>query len=106
MPKTILLLGRKGILVEDAKAQIDDPNITVHSGTCLEDVKSVFAETHIDQVFMGAGIEIEKRLEMVKEIFCLSQMTNIHLKDVTSGPAGFLPFVKRVLVGFEQEVLR
>lgn len=101
MPKTILLLGRKGILVEDAKAQIDDPNITVYGGTCLEDVKSVFAETQIDHVFMGAGIEIEKRLEIVNEIFSLSQTTNVHLKDATSGPAGFLPFVKRVLVGFE-----
>jgi hypothetical protein len=101
VPQTILLLGRKGILVEDATAQTDDPNITVYGGTGLEDVKSVLAETHIDHVFMGAGIEIEKRLEIVKEIFSLSQATNIHLKNATSGPAGLLPFVKRVLVGFE-----
>lgn len=97
MPKNILLLGRKGVVVDDAKAQIDDPNVKIYGGTCLEDVQAVFAESQIDHVFMGAGIEIKKRLEIVKEIFSLSQATTVHLKDTASAPAGFLPFVKKVL---------
>ena len=94
MSKTILLLGRKGIVVEDAKALINDPNIEIYGGTCIEDVRSTFDKNKIDHVFMGAGIEIEKRLEIVREIYHLS-----------SGPHGLLPFVKALLIGLNAMVL-
>ncbi|KAF2476792.1 uncharacterized protein BDR25DRAFT_300630 [Lindgomyces ingoldianus] len=46
---------------------------------------------------MGAGIELEKRLEIVRRMFELSQTTTVHLKDANLGPQGFLLFVKVIL---------
>ena len=101
MPKRILLLGRRGVNVEDAKTKIDDPSVEIYAGIAIDDVQAVFAETNIDHVFMGAGIEIEKRLDIVREIFTLSQTTTVHLKDAASGPQGFLQFVKAILAALE-----
>ena len=53
---------------------------------------------------MGAGLELEARLEIVREVFLASDRTTVHMKDVASGPEGFLPFVRAVvggLAGFE-----
>ena len=101
MTKRILLLGRKGIVVEDARSKLHNLDLQIDYGTSLDDVVSAFANNNskIDHVFMGAGIELEKRLEIVREIFNLSESTTVHLKDATSGPQSFLPFVKAVLEG-------
>ena len=95
--KKVLLLGRTGIIVDEATAQINDATFEIYAGTCLNDVKAVFSKTQIDHVFMGAGIGIEKRLEIVRGVFLISQTTTVSLKDAASGPMGFLPFVKKVL---------
>jgi hypothetical protein len=42
---------------------------------------------------------LETRLEIVREIFQLSDTTSVHMKDVASGPQGFLPFVRSILNG-------
>jgi hypothetical protein len=47
----------------------------------------------------GAGLDLDIRLEIVREIFQTSETTTVHLKDVASGPGGFLPFVRSVLAG-------
>lgn len=104
--KTILILGRKGINVSNAEAKINDPEITVFTGTNIDDVKQTFAELKkqdktIDHVFMGAGIEIEKRLQIMKEIFESSDSTTVHLKDRTTGAQGMLPFVEATLDGLK-----
>lgn len=99
--KNILLLGRKGIVVQDAISHINNPHFAIYGGTCIEDVRTVFAETQneIDHVFMGAGIDLDKRLDIVREVFGSSGETTVHLKDAKSGPASFLPFVKGILEG-------
>jgi len=51
----------------------------------------------IDHVFTGAGIEIEKRLEIVRVIFSLRQTTTVDLKDAASAPSGHLPYLEKVL---------
>ena len=100
MTKKILLLGRKGIVVDDAKSKIDIPELEILGGTGIEDVRAAFAHgTKIDCVFMGAGIDIDTRLDLVREIFKLSDTTTVHLKDAASGPQGFLSFVKAILEG-------
>ncbi|OAA81482.1 hypothetical protein LEL_01027 [Akanthomyces lecanii RCEF 1005] len=115
MARRILLLGRKGIVVDDAKSQIDDPGLEILGGTCIDDVRAAFADDgggggggatgSIDHVFMGAGIDLELRLEIVREIFQRSSTTTVHLKDASSGPKGFLPFVKAVLEGLKENNL-
>ena len=108
MARRILLLGRKGIVVDDAKSQIDDPGLEILGGTCIDDVRAAFADDaagSIDHVFMGAGIDLELRLEIVREIFQQSSTTTVHLKDASSGPKGVLPFVKAVLEGLKENNL-
>ena len=97
--KTCLLLGRQATVVEDIKDNIDVTNINLISGTSLQDVKSAFDQHHIDLVIMGAGLEIQDRLDIIKYIFETSHSTTVHMKDWDSGPPGMLPFVKGVLNG-------
>ena len=126
--KSILLLGRKGIVVDEARAKLAglfasnpnpnsnddsskdtntiDDNLQIHAGTSLSDVERVLgtraAPNHkIDHVFMGAGIELDKRLEIVRAVYERSDTTTVHLKDAASGPKGFLVFVRAVLEGLD-----
>jgi hypothetical protein len=50
---------------------------------------------------MGAGLDLEARLEIVREIFLASDKTTVHLKDFTSGPDGFLPLSGQCLPGWQ-----
>ena len=99
--RNVLLVGLKPILVEDVKNKLQLPNVRLFAGSSLEDVRATFAQTKLDAVIMGAGIELEKRLEIVREIFLTSETTTVHLKDVATGPEGFLPFVRSVLHGLD-----
>ena len=62
-------------------------------------MRSAFADADIDHVIMGAALDLETRLEIVREIFQASDTTTVHLKDFASGSDGFLPFVRSVLTG-------
>jgi hypothetical protein len=81
------------------KNQLHLPDVQVFGGTGIEDVRAVFAQATIDHVIMGAGIDLEARLEIVREIFHPSETTAVHMKDVASGPPGLLPFVRSILMG-------
>ena len=67
----------------------------------LKTVEQVFEKNNnaIDIVIMGAGIELEKRLEVVRYVFNTSNTTSVHMKDWETGPEGFVPFINRVLSG-------
>jgi len=93
----VLLLGKKGIIVDDVQHQLRLPHIELYGGTNLDDVQAVFAEHKIDHVIMGAGIELDNRLNIIKTIFELSDSTTVHMKDFSSGPKGMFPFVKAIL---------
>jgi len=95
--KNCLLLGRKSTIVNDVKDGIKTTNIKLFGGTSLADVKATFAQCKIDVVIMGAGLEINSRLEIIKYIFETSNYTTVHMKDWNSGPAGMIPFVNGVL---------
>ncbi|UJR85533.1 hypothetical protein [Sandaracinus amylolyticus] len=95
----ILLLGLRAATVDAARAQIEQPGLTVSVGTNIEDLRAVFARTTIDHVFIGGALPLETRLELVGEIFRLSDATTVHMKDLASGREGFLPFVRGVLRG-------
>ena len=103
MMKTVLILGRLESVVEDVEAHLDVPDVKVLEGTGIDDVRSAFAQGHVDAVIMGAGIDLDTRLEIVRTIFELSDTTSVHMKDRRSGPQGFLPFVRSELVGASGE---
>lgn len=95
----VLLLGRKGIAVDEVRRKLSVDNVTLLGGTNLEEVKSAFAEHDIGCVIMGAGIDIRDRLDIVEHVFNVSRSTTVHMKDWDSGPQGMLPFVDNVLKG-------
>lgn len=101
MTKNILLLGLTTVIVDNAQQQVDSTDFKLSGGTSVEDIRSVFAQTRIDHVIMGGGLDLETRLQMVREIFQLSDTTTVHMKDVVSGSQNFLPFVQSVLSGLK-----
>jgi len=102
--KNVLLLGRLGINIPNFSTGVTNKNINLFSGTNLEEVKSVFEQNEkIDMVIMGAGIDLQSRLDIIKFIFENSKGTTVHMKDWNSGPAGMLPFVNGVIDGLFKE---
>ena len=51
---------------------------------------------------MGAGLDLQTRLDMVREVFERSDWTSVHMKDRGTGPEGFLPFIRAVLHGLRE----
>lgn len=98
--KKVLLVGRLATNVPPP-SQIATKEVELFAATNLENVQSVFEEydKKIDMVIIGAGIDLEERLEMIKYIFNTSDATSVHLKDKASGPAGYLRFINGVLTG-------
>ena len=94
-----MLLGRKGIILDDVRAALPTGDVTLLAGTGLDDVKAAFAGHRIDTVIMGAGIDLDTRLAIIRHIFEASNGTTVHMKDWDSGPQGMLPFVDSVLRG-------
>ena len=103
--RTVLILGRRHSVVDDAEHQLelDLPGIHLLEGISIDDVRSAFAQTKIDHVIMGAGIDLEARLQIIREIFQTSDTTSVHMKDRASGPQGFLPFIRSVLRGLDDQ---
>lgn len=99
MPTHILLLGRTGIVLDDITAGLETTGLTLHAGTSLADVERVMADHPVDTVIMGAGLDIDDRLAIIRHVFDVSTATTVHMKDWDSGPAGMLPFVNGVLRG-------
>jgi len=99
--KRILLLGVMATLLDDVRQQLQIPDVELLAGTGIDDVRSAFAHSDIDHVIVGGGIDLETRLEVVREVFQSSDLATVHLKDHLSGPEGFLPFVRLVLVGLK-----
>ena len=83
MTKRVLLLGRRGVVVEDVQQQLRMPDVRLFVATGLDEVRSAFADADIDHVIMGAGLDLEARLEIVREIFLASD-TTIQDKTITA----------------------
>ena len=103
--RTVLILGRRHSVVDDAQKQLelDMPGTHLLEGTSIDDARSAFAQTKIDHVIMGAGIDLATRLEIVREVFQTSDTTSVHMKDRASGPEGFLPFIRAVVRGLDNQ---
>ena len=84
--KKVLLIGRLEFDMPNFQKGVNAKDVKLFGGSSIEDVKSVFEETdaQIDIVIMGAGIALEKRLEIVEYVFNVSKGTSIHMKDKNS----------------------
>ena len=99
MSKNVLLLGRTPFVLDDVRKSLAVQDVTLFSGTTLDDVRQAFDKHLIDMVILGAGLNLEVRLQIVKHIFTVSNSTTVHMKDWDSGPQGMLPFVNGILKG-------
>jgi len=98
--RTVLLLGRTPFVLDDVRAALHPSlDIAVLTGTSLEDVAAAFVDHQIDTVILGAGIDSETRLEIIRYVFEASQTTTVHMKDRASGRGGMMPFVNAILLG-------
>lgn len=96
---TVLLLGRRRAVIDDAMGQLDGAGLRLIGGTGIDDVRSAFAGSNVDHVIMGAGIDLDTRLQIVREIFQSSDTTTVHMKDRATGADGFPAFIAAVLRG-------
>ena len=98
--KKILLVGRE-LKNIPSKDEVSFNNTELFAAATLEEVKAIFEKNNnnIDIVISGGGIELKKRLEIVQYIFETSDATSVHLKDIDSGPEGYIPFINKVLKG-------
>lgn len=98
--KKILLVG-KSLTNIPAPDLLTIKNARYFAAPDLTGVQKIFENNNnvIDIVIMGAGIDLEKRLEIVRYIFNTSNATTVHMKDWETGPEGFVPFINRVLSG-------
>ena len=96
--KKILLVGKQLISIPP---QLNIKDVQYFAAPDLKTVQEIFEKNNnaIDIVIMGAGIGLEKRLEVVRHVFNVSNTTSVHMKDRETGPQGFVPFINRVLSG-------
>jgi hypothetical protein len=65
----VLPVGRLGIVLEDAKGELQMPDSELFAATHIAQVKAIFQDHSIQHVFMGAGLELEQGLEIVRTAF-------------------------------------
>jgi len=99
MTRRVLFLGLMPGLLDDFRRQLDVPDVELVGGTGVDDVRSAFVQGDLDHVIMGGGLNLQTRLEVVREVFQSSDKATVHLKDHLSGPEGFVPFARSVLRG-------
>ena len=98
--KKILLVG-KSLTTVPPLDQLAIKDAEYFAAPGILAVQQVFEKNNnvIDIVIMGAGIELEKRLDVVRYVFSTSNTTTVHMKDWETGPEGFVPFINKVLLG-------
>ncbi|MER5756047.1 hypothetical protein [Streptomyces sp. NPDC002088] len=52
---------------------------------------------------MGAGLDLDIRLKIIREIYESCDSTTVRMKDRASGPEGCLPFIQAVLGGLADQ---
>ena len=99
MTKRVLVLGLMPSLLDDFRRQLNMPDVEFVGGTGVDDVRSAFVQGDLDHVILGGGLNLQTRLEAVREVFQSSDKATVHLKDHLSGPEGFVPFARSILQG-------
>ena len=96
--KTILLIGRTRDVIDDVIEQFATPDLRLLAADDVAEVTRALAAHHVDQVIIGGGLDLDRRLAIVQAVFLASDHTTVHMNS-PSGPASFLPFVRAVIAG-------
>lgn len=67
----------------------------------VDEMKTVLVEQKLDHVFIGAGLDVSIRVEATKTVPENSLVTQVHLKNVSAGMDGYMPFTKTILAGIK-----
>lgn len=98
MTKRVLLAGVLASVLDAVRRELPaDIEFVVATG--VAEVRAVFREGDVDHVFIGGGLDLAVRAEVVREVFLSSDRATVHMKDQMSGPEGFGPFARAVLDG-------
>lgn len=97
-----VLVGATQSVVDDVITRLEVPEVELSGGTGVEVVRSAFRAGAIDHVIIGGGLDLDIRLDLVREVFQSSRSTMVHMNS-PSGPASFLPFARAVVTGFLEQ---
>ena len=94
----VLLVGRTPAVIDDVIRALDVPHVYFSKGSTLEEVQNIMAQSQVDHVIVGGGLDLRTRLQIVEHVFQSSSSTTVHMNS-PSGPESYLPFVRSVLRG-------
>ena len=97
----VMLIGRNQWVIDAAERELTTEHRTVYGAITLEELEAVLTNERIDHAFVGPGLDIDLRMQMIRRVFELSDFTTVHLKDFSTGPEGALAFVETILAGLE-----
>ena len=89
MVMRVLLIGRTHKVLDGARTGLNLPDVELEAVTNAEEAAQFLRRAKFSHVFMGAGIDLDERLKIVRFVFDASDTTTIHIKDVASGLRGF-----------------
>ena len=93
----VLIVGRLLDIVDETRSRVQCANVVLYGATTLDEARKTLSLKPIDVMVVGAAIELSERLAIARAAFEMSEHITVHLKDKASGPAGFVPFVERVI---------
>lgn len=96
---SVLLMGRPGVILDDIKNRLTVHDVTVFSGSTLQEAIDVLENHAIEMVIMGAKLDLDVRLDIIRHVYRVSRTTSVHLKDVASGGEGMFAFVDWLVSG-------
>lgn len=97
----VVLIGRNQWVIDAAQRELTSPSRAVYGAVTMAELEAVLTENRIDHAFVGPGLDLDLRMQLIRRVFELSDFTTVHLKDFSQGPEGALAFVDVILTGLE-----
>lgn len=98
----ILLVGRSHWVIDAVRDKLQTADLQVDGALDAPDATDVLRRAHVDHVFIGPGLDVDTRLEVVRTVITGSDTTTVHLKDQSTGPEGALRWVRAVLLALDE----
>lgn len=98
--QTVLLIGRIHFDQDEARAALDPAlDLELFTGASLDDVELVLSNHPIDTLIIGAGVDPDTRVAIMRRVLAVSDSTTVHLEGEDSDGNGVMPFANGVLTG-------
>jgi DNA-binding NtrC family response regulator len=98
----IIIIGRQQQIVDAAKRELSSAELEVHGAISISELQNAMQQNSYEYAFMGPGLPLDMRLDMIRAIFENSDTTSVHMKDFSRGPEGALDFVRGIISGLEE----